>query len=137
MAAVGDAEGTVHMISLCRTLYDATLNPKEKELMLTIFDREYRREKQLEVNKRLEQQKKPPKEKPRDEAKVQQELKKTLDEIEENFFQAVTDGDEETRAMLQQRAQNINDGDDADAGKSVVGPVVGKGYKFKGQYSHG
>mmetsp|Transcript_113667 Transcript_113667/g.157281 ORF Transcript_113667/g.157281 Transcript_113667/m.157281 type:complete len:80 (-) Transcript_113667:533-772(-) len=79
MAAVGDAEGTVHMISLCRTLYDATLNPKEKELMMTIFDREYRREKQLEVNRRLQEQKKPVKEKPRDESKVAEELKKTLD----------------------------------------------------------
>jgi len=55
MAAVGDAEGTVHMISLCRTLYDATLQPKEKEMMQTIFEREFRREKQLEVNRRLEQ----------------------------------------------------------------------------------
>jgi hypothetical protein len=48
MAAIGDAEGTVSMMSLCRSLYDQTLQPKEKEIMATIFDREFRREKNLE-----------------------------------------------------------------------------------------
>jgi len=105
-------------------------------MMQTIFEREYRREKQLEVNRRLELQKKPPKEKPRDEAKVQQELKKTLDEVEEKFFQAVTDGDEETRAMLQQRAQNVNDGNDAEP-ENCLKAMSGKTYQWKGQYSKG
>jgi dynein intermediate chain 2 len=47
-AAVGDAEGTVSMMQLCRSLYDQTLQPKEKEIMQTIFEREFRREKNLE-----------------------------------------------------------------------------------------
>lgn len=49
MAAIGDAEGTVSIMSLCRSLYDHTLQPKEKEIMQTIFERETRREKLLEV----------------------------------------------------------------------------------------
>lgn len=40
------------MMSLCRSLYDNTLQPKEKEIMLTIFDREAKREKALEVAKK-------------------------------------------------------------------------------------
>jgi hypothetical protein len=53
MAAIGDADGTVSMMSLCRSLYDQTLQPKEKEIMATIFDREFRREKNLEMAKRV------------------------------------------------------------------------------------
>ena len=52
MAAIGDADGTVSMMQLCRTLYDQTLQPKEKEIMQTIFEREFKREKNLEVAKR-------------------------------------------------------------------------------------
>ena len=51
MAAVGDADGTVSMVSLCKTLWDPTLQPREKEVMATIFDRETRREKMLYTNK--------------------------------------------------------------------------------------
>lgn len=53
MAAVGDAEGTTHILNLCPALYDHTLQPKEREIMLTIFDREFRREKTLDVAKRM------------------------------------------------------------------------------------
>ena len=61
MAAIGDAEGTVSMMQLCRSLYDQTLQPKEKEIMQTIFEREFRREKNLDVQKRQAELKKPPK----------------------------------------------------------------------------
>jgi len=60
MCAIGDAEGTTSILSLCPALYDQTLQPKEREIMLTIFDREFRREKTLDVAKRLAD-KKPPK----------------------------------------------------------------------------
>jgi dynein intermediate chain 2 len=33
MSAIGDADGTVSIMGLCRPLYDQTLQPKEKELM--------------------------------------------------------------------------------------------------------
>ncbi len=33
MAAIGDSDGTVSMMSLCRPLWDQTLQPKEKEIM--------------------------------------------------------------------------------------------------------
>lgn len=52
MAAIGDSDGTVSMMSLSRTLYDSTLNPKEKDIMGMVFEREFRREKNLENSKR-------------------------------------------------------------------------------------
>jgi len=52
MAAIGDSDGTVSMMSMCRTLYDQTLNPREKEIMGTIFEREFKREKNLDTAKR-------------------------------------------------------------------------------------
>ena len=61
MAAIGDSEGTVSMMQLCRSLYDQTLQPKEKEIMQTIFEREFRREKNLDVARRQADLKKPPK----------------------------------------------------------------------------
>ena len=51
MAAIGDADGTVSMTSLSKNLWDPTLQPKEKEIMGQIFEREMRREKQLYTNK--------------------------------------------------------------------------------------
>ena len=59
MAAVGDADGNVNMISLCRSLHDASLNTKEKEIMGAVFERETRREKSLDVAKRLGEKVKP------------------------------------------------------------------------------
>lgn len=47
MIAVGDAEGTVSLMKLCKPLYETTA--KEKETMNQIFDREFRREKSLEI----------------------------------------------------------------------------------------
>lgn len=46
LAAIGDAEGTVSIMQLCKPLYE--VNPKEKEQMQVIFEREFRREKNLE-----------------------------------------------------------------------------------------
>ena len=45
MAAIGDSDGTVSLTSLSRNLWDPTLQPKEKEVMQQIFEREMRREK--------------------------------------------------------------------------------------------
>lgn len=50
MAAIGDAEGTVAIMKLCPPLYETT--PKEKETMFQIFEREMRREKNLENQKK-------------------------------------------------------------------------------------
>lgn len=51
MAAIGDAEGTVSIMQLCKPLYETT--GREKETMQQIFEREFRREKNLEVMKKL------------------------------------------------------------------------------------
>ena len=51
MAAIGDAEGTVFILQLCKPLVDTTV--KEKEVMQQVFEREARREKNLEIAKKL------------------------------------------------------------------------------------
>lgn len=50
LLAVGDAEGTVSVMKLCPSLVDTS--NKEKEVMQTIFEREFRREKNLEIMKK-------------------------------------------------------------------------------------
>jgi len=50
LAAIGDAEGTVSIMKLCPPLVDTT--NKEKEVMQNIFEREFRREKNLEIQKK-------------------------------------------------------------------------------------
>jgi dynein intermediate chain 2 len=95
MAAIGDAEGTVSVMKLCKPLYDKA--PQEKEIMQSIFDREFRREKTLEQAKKKEAEKKSnntakkdakalEKEKAEAEAKMSENLK----DIEGVFFEKVS-----------------------------------------------
>jgi dynein intermediate chain 2 len=58
-AAIGDADGTVSMMQLSRPLYEP--QNKEKDQMVLIFEREFRKERNLEINARLAAQKKPTK----------------------------------------------------------------------------
>jgi hypothetical protein len=102
MCAIGDAEGTTHIIGLCPALYDHTLQPKENEVMATIFDREFRREKTLDVAKRLGD-KKAPKEK-EDAAAADGDLEQVIADIESNFFNNVAE-DEEEREMIRNRGR--------------------------------
>ena len=104
MAAIGDSDGTVSMMSMCRTLYDVTLNPREKEIMGTIFDREYRREKNLEnaKNQAGKTTGKPGKEKLSKDKQAAQTAS-MLAEINEKFFTHVADGDEELKEIIQAR----------------------------------
>ena len=51
MIAIGDAEGTVSIMKLSSNLHE--IANKEKEVMQTIFEREFRREKNLEIAKKL------------------------------------------------------------------------------------
>jgi len=88
MAAIGDAEGTISIMSLCKPLYETTI--KEKEVMQSIFDREYRREKQLENQRRLDTQAKAPAKKTVDPEKIKREKEEMrvakLNEQKEFFF---------------------------------------------------
>ena len=52
LAAIGDAEGTVSILQLCKPLYE--VQNKEKDVMQQIFEREFRREKNLEIAKRVD-----------------------------------------------------------------------------------
>mmetsp|Transcript_23194 Transcript_23194/g.30956 ORF Transcript_23194/g.30956 Transcript_23194/m.30956 type:complete len:195 (+) Transcript_23194:1291-1875(+) len=103
MAAIGDSDGTVSMMSMCRTLYDHTLNPKEKEIMGAIFERETKREKNLDTAKRqAEKHAKPAKEKPNKDKQAAQ-MATMLAEINAKFFEHVADGDEEMKEIIQAR----------------------------------
>merc|ERR1712039_1050410 len=90
MAAVGDAEGTVSIIQLCRPLFDKA--PAEKETMSQILEREFKREKTLWVNIKKEAEKKPNK-KEQDIEKQnkdrEEKLKKQLEDIDVKFFEVV------------------------------------------------
>ncbi len=102
-AAIGDADGTVSMMQLCRPMYDQTMQPKEKEYMQLIFEREQRREKNLEIQKRLLEKKpaKPAKDPSialEKKLKAQQEYLITLDE---NFFKHVAENDEDIEKIKQ------------------------------------
>jgi len=100
MAAIGDAEGTVYIMQLCKPLYETT--PKEKENMQLVFEREARREKNLEIAKKLANDalaKQPNKKGAVDPEKLKKEAEAKLAEdlkgIEEGFFKhvAVDDND--------------------------------------------
>ena len=96
MAAIGDADGTVSMTSLSKNLWDPTIQPKEKEIMGQIFEREMRREKMLYTNAiqaKKAQKQDANKKKDKDMDKVAQKLEQELAEIEEQFFNQVADGD--------------------------------------------
>jgi len=70
--------------------------------MLTIFDREFRREKTLDVAKRLADKKAPKKEE--DNTDTANKLEEKLSGIEEDFFALVAD-DEEERALIKARGE--------------------------------
>lgn len=108
MAAIGDADGTVSMMQLCRTLYDQTLQPKEKEIMQTIFEREFKREKQLEVAKRQADMKKPAKRDNTVADKKAEKLNTYLNDLEENFFKHVAEDSEQLEQIKQRGEQDGN-----------------------------
>ena len=93
MAAIGDSEGTVAIMQLCKALYETT--PREKEVMGQIFEREFRREKNLYTQKKLN---KDADKKVKDVNKVAAEketqVKEQLQKIEEEFFVAVSKDDD-------------------------------------------
>lgn len=103
LAAVGDSDGTVSMISLCKSLVQG--DPREKEIMQTIFEREFRREKNLEVAKRQAEKGKPAQKKDNTQ-KAEEKLKARLKEIEENFFNTVAE-DENARDAIKARGAQM------------------------------
>jgi dynein intermediate chain 2, axonemal len=128
MAAIGDAEGTVSIMQLCKPLYETT--SKEKEIMQQIFEREFRREKNLEVMKRLANEaKNAPKKggKEEDPAKVQADreakLKADIEDIQDNFFKHVATEEHDAAAIKargelnQQAHEAANDSPSAAAQK--------------------
>lgn len=91
MLAVGDSEGSVTMIQLCKALYE-DLGVSEKDLMISIFEREGKREKNLEQSKNQSLKGgKPAKDAKTtiDEQKREEKLKNELIALEEFFFDKV------------------------------------------------
>ena len=115
MAAIGDADGTVSMMSLCRSLYDQTLQPKEKEIMATIFDREFRREKNLEMAKRQAEMKKPAKKDNTVLEKKAAQMAQMLHELEDGFFKHVAEDPEQLAIVKKRGDASHNDHDSAQA----------------------
>ena len=112
MAAIGDAEGTVSIMQLCKPLYETT--PKEKETMQHIFEREFRREKSLEIAKKQATDVKPAKPKADAEkaAKAKEEALATrLTTIEETFFKDVAEDEADLTAIKARGAEGPRGGD--------------------------
>ena len=64
LAAIGDQDGVVTIIELCDSL--CQLQPKEKEVITEMFDRETRKEKNLETARKQAERVTKPKEAPKD-----------------------------------------------------------------------
>lgn len=96
MAAIGDSEGTVAIMQLCKALYETT--PREKEVMGQIFEREFRREKNLYTQKKLNKdaagKDKKAKDVNKESAQKESQVKEQLQKIEEDFFVAVSKDDD-------------------------------------------
>ena len=122
MAAIGDAEGTVSIIQLCKPLFEVA--NKEKEVMQQIFEREFRREKNLEIAKRVDpkaakkaaQQKQvdPEKEK----AAAEERMKTKLQTIDEKFFSHIAK-DEGELNMIKARGEANMQEEQATPSKAV------------------
>lgn len=107
MAAIGDSEGTVTVMQLSKTLYETT--SKEKEIMGQIFDREFRREKNLLTSKKLNKDAgskvKKVGDKGGDKGAKDGEFKENLTKIEEEFFNVVAKDDD--LASIKARGQMV------------------------------
>jgi len=102
LAAIGDSDGTVSMVSMCKSLTQS--DPREKEIMQSIFEREFRREKNLETAKKLAEKKQAPVKSNKD--KIASKLEAQLKDIEENFFNKVAE-DESSREALKARGGEL------------------------------
>lgn len=91
LIAVGDSEGTVSLMALCKPLYETSA--KEKDMMNQVFDREFRREKSLEIQKKIANDAlaKGTKIKDQDSGEAkEQKMKETITQCEEDFFKYVS-----------------------------------------------
>ena len=77
--------------------------------MATIFDREFRREKNLEMAKRQAEMKKPAKRDNTIVDKKQEKLNAYLNELEETFFKDVSKDDPESLATIKQRGEVVHE----------------------------
>ena len=128
MTAIGDAEGTISIMQISRPLIETS--SKEKEVMQTIFEREFRREKNLEIMKKFEKEAKAPPKKAVDPAKIakdkEDKMTALLEEKREFFFKSVSEGDD--REAIEARGaafMNLDDtGNDA-LTNNLKGPMGG------------
>ena len=96
MAAIGDSEGSVTLINLCKSLYQE--QPNEKELMLAVLEREQRREKNLEQAAKQGDKGGPKHSHQKSElenAQEEKEMQEDLMKLDEEFFKMVGIEDDE------------------------------------------
>ena len=107
--------------------------------MQSIFDREYRREKQLENQRRLESQAKAPSKKQVDPEKIQREkdekMAAKLEEQRELFFKQVSEGEDITAIRARGEAFDKQPDESKQMGSSIkiekVNLEEGKNYAFE------
>lgn len=85
--AIGDSEGTVTLMQLCDSLYQG--NKVEKDVMTQVFERESRRERNLEIAKRLAESKKPVAKATQAAEAKEKKVADQLMKVEESFFAKV------------------------------------------------
>lgn len=116
LLGVGDSDGTVSMLRPSNSLQQG--DPKEKELMVQVFDREFRREKQLEVQKRLADKGKPKGDPNKGKDKIAAKLEARLKEIEESFFNVVAEN-ENAKEAIKARGATSGDNNENEASREL------------------
>lgn len=94
LIAVGDMDGVVNMMELSDSLYNP-LGKKEKDTVQVMFDREFRREKGIEVSKKLAEQKKAQKKEIKEKEGKEDKIKARIEAFELEFFKAIEDASKE------------------------------------------
>lgn len=102
-------------MQLCKALYETT--NKEKEIMGQIFDREFKREKNLEIAKKLAGDAAAKDKKKADKEKLLQEkeqaLKQRIETINEDFFKHVAESGEDVDKIKARGDRRMNDQEEA------------------------
>lgn len=87
--AIGDQDGTVTLIELCDSLYQ--MQPREKDIISEMFERESKKEKMLEQMKRLMEKKVIPKDKEQLKKENEEKHLAQVQKWDEEFFKVVGD----------------------------------------------
>lgn len=105
LVAIGDQDGTVTLMELCDSLY--MLQPKEKEIITEMFDRETRKEKTLDQMKKAAEKKTGLHKEPAPKKDVETKKQEMLQKLEENFFKLTKKEETEEDRLEEQLANEL------------------------------